>query len=579
MDGMVEAVVIGTGFGGSINACRLAKRWPGQVVVLERGKRYGLGEFPRAPHDFGRNFWALSGEFKRSARPRGVKKAAAKRGGELRGLFDVRNYEHLDVVVAAGLGGGSLIYANVFLIPPDQVWNERWPKSCSKAELIPYYALVKSILGSRPAPFNGDPRREVTRTQLFQNAANAVGRTSQLVDINVFFGKDFAQPQKIGEQEENAFGALQTSCVYCGECVSGCNYHAKNTLDLNYLFVAEHVHQARIRTGCMATKISPLNQRGDEAPDADGSFGYHVHYTNLDDKSTHLLKTRRVILSAGTLGSTEMLLRCKLKFATLPRVSDQVGQHFSANGDFLSFVMDGFDGGPNYGPTITQATDYNLFKNFDRNRAFLLQDAAFPAFLSWFIEGVRPRWMWWAAVSRFARAVLENFTSGKSSGVLGAAFSDLLTDDTSSHTAVLLCMGLDRASGVMSLDARGHLAIDWPWRDNRALYNAILEAGSKFKDAIGGKTFFPLPTWNLPIRNNVTVHSLGGCSLADTPQNGVTDANPETFGQVFGYKGLYVADGALVPTAVGANPTATISALSEMVAYGITKVYPTANLQ
>jgi cholesterol oxidase len=138
MDGMVEAVVIGSGFGGSINACRLAKRWPGQVVVLERGKRYGLGEFPRAPNDFGQNFWALSGEFNRSGRPRGVKKAAAKRGGELRGLFDVRNYEHLDVVVAAGLGGGSLIYANVFLIPPDQVWNERWPKSCSKAELIPY---------------------------------------------------------------------------------------------------------------------------------------------------------------------------------------------------------------------------------------------------------------------------------------------------------------------------------------------------------------------------------------------------------------------------------------------------------
>src|SRR5882724_1676646 len=126
MSNKLEAVVIGTGFGGAINACRLARSLPGKVVVLERGKRYGLGEFPRAPADLARNFWALQD---RTPRPRHLHKAARKQ--ELHGMYDVRNYNHMDVVVCAGVGGGSLIYANVFLEPPDEVFADpRWPASC-----------------------------------------------------------------------------------------------------------------------------------------------------------------------------------------------------------------------------------------------------------------------------------------------------------------------------------------------------------------------------------------------------------------------------------------------------------------
>jgi cholesterol oxidase len=270
-------------------------------------------------------------------------------------------------------------------------------------------------------------------------------------------------------------------------------------------------------------------------------------------------------------------LRCKLKFKTLPKVSDQLGQHFSANGDFLSFVLEGFEGGPNYGPTITQATDYNLFRDFKSNHAFLLEDASFPGFLGWFAEGVRPRWMWWNPIWRFLQVIFKNITSGKSPGVLGIAFSDLLTGAISPQSATLLCMGLDRGSGQMSLNPDGNLTIDWPWRDNRDLYEAILEAGKGFRDSIGARTFQPLPTWDWPIRNNVTVHSLGGCVLAEARETGVTDAKRH-FGEVFGYSGLYVADGAIVPSAVGANPSATISALSEMVAHGITQMNPTADI-
>jgi cholesterol oxidase len=572
MNDKCEAVVIGTGFGGSINACRLARSWPGKVVVLERGKRYGMGEFPRAPADFARNFWALPD---RTPRPRHVRKAARK-SGELHGMYDVRNYDHMDVVVCAGVGGGSLIYANVFLVPPDEVFADpRWPASCKKSDLTNYYAVAKSVLGSRPIPSAaGDPRRHIHKTELFQTVAKKAHRDSQLLDINVFFGNDHAIPLAIGKQDQNRFGAIQTSCTYCGECICGCNYHAKNTVDLNYLYVAEHVHHAEVRTEHLVDEIVPVNSSGVEDREADGSQGYRVKYRDLKTNTSGALLTNRVVVSAGCLGSTELLLRCKKVLHTLPKISDRLGQQFSGNGDFLSFVIEGFKGEPNYGPTITQATDYNLFRDFAPGHAFIVEDASYPAFLSWFVEGARPRLMWWKPISRLARHLFTSFTSGKSPGMLGYAFADVLSDSTSEQSAVLLCMGVDTSTGVMDLDANGHLSVNWPMQQNRSLYDAILKEGEEFKRCAGAKVYTPLPTWDWPLRNNVTVHPLGGCVLADDCQHGVTNANPENFGEVFGYNGLYVADGAIVPTATGSNPVATISALSERVARGITRIEP-----
>jgi cholesterol oxidase len=573
-----EAVVIGTGFGGAINACRLGQKWPGKVVVLERGKRYGLGEFPRAPADFGRNFWVLPD---RTPHPRHVRKAARKHG-ELHGMYDVRNYDHMDVIVCAGVGGGSLIYANVFLVPPDEVFEDkRWPSTCSKSSLAPYYAVAKTVLGSRPIPSPADDhRRQIPRTELFQRVAQEAHRKSRLLDINVFFGKDpAAPPLPMGHQEANRYGALQTSCTYCGECICGCNYRAKNTVDLNYLYAAENFHKASVLSECLVEEIVPLDSAGADCPTADGSCGYRVKYRDLKSQRNDSIATNRVVVSAGCLGSTELLLRCKTTLRTLPRISDRLGMQFSGNGDFLSFVIEGFAGHPNYGPTITQATDYNLFQDFLPGHAFILEDASYPPFLAWFLEGVRPRWMWLKGLGSLARRVITNLRAGKSPGTLGFAFADVLSSVTSAESAVLLCMGLDESNGVMSLDSQGHLTVQWPWQANRALYEAILAAGENFKRLVGAKVFTAFPTWNWPIRNNVTVHPLGGCVLAPSESQGVVSAERRTFGQVFGYHGLYVADGAIVPTASGSNPVATIAALSEMVAEGITGSPPSPALR
>jgi hypothetical protein len=397
-----DAIIIGSGFGGAITGCRLAKKWPGgRVLILERGRRYPMGTFARTPHDIANAFWGLAEE--KTPRPKVFRKA---RGGDGHGIFDVRNYKHMDVLIGAGLGGGSLIYANVFMIPPEEVFDERWPRSCKRSMLAHYYAIAKEVLGSRPIPTNtGDPRREIIRTKLFEEVAKQNGRVSQLTDINVFFGNDFAHPTPMGQQEKNRYGATQTSCVYCAECDLGCNYHAKNTLD-------------------------------------------------------------------------------------------------------------------------------------------------------W-----RRKW-----------------TSGKSIGSIGWVFHDLLIGDPSYRTCVLLCMGIDKSNGVMALDQNQQLMIDWPYCKSISLYRAILEEGKRFAGALGASDFCALPNWDWPIRNNITVHVLGVCVLADDDKHGVTSADRKTFGQVFGYEGLFVADGAIIPTAVGANPTATISALSEMVAEGITGMPPDANL-
>lgn len=566
-----EMVVVGSGFGGAVVAARTARRWPGQVLVLERGKRYPMGSFPRSPRAMAENFWNLP--FEDRAGPAHITK-----GDQRHGLFDIRNGRHINAVLCAGLGGGSLIYANVFLEPPNQIFERGWPSGFDRGRLDPYYAVARSVLGARPIPQNDDPRRRIQRAELFDEIARRHGRPHRLVDINVFFGNDFAQPTPIGHQEKNRYGALQTSCVYCGECDVGCNTHSKNTLDLNYLHVAEHRHGAGILTEHLATKIVPVDIKGADDPTELGDNGYRVYYLDLLAGEERSVLTRRVCVSSGALGSTELLMRCRDVHGTLPHVSQTLGQRFSANGDFLSFAVAGNKPvDPNYGPVITRMTDYNLFDRFDSERAFILEDAAFPAFASWYAEAALPvttLGSLWKAI----RHAFHRLLGGASLGRVGFFLADLLRDDASYRTAVLLCMGLDKGTGTMKLNDNGFLVLDWPYRDNMKLYDAILAMAKDFGRHTGARLVVALPNWWWPARHNVTVHALGGCILADDASQGVTSGAAQTLGQVFGYQGLYVADGAIVPTAIGANPTATIAALSEMVAEGITGLRPDADL-
>ena len=257
---------------------------------------------------------------------------------------------------------------------------------------------------------------------------------------------------------------------------------------------------------------------------------------------------------------------------------------FSGNGDFVSFAAVGKkDADPNYGPVITQYSDFNLFKAYDPQRAFILQDASYPAFMAWFLEGMQPMLSplglvkkAWRAIKWVWRRVMLTLFGGKWSGQVADLFHEVLQSDLSYRSSVLLCMGQDKGDGVLSLKD-GRLDIRWPQTPSMPLYRAIVDCGKKFKAFAGSSFFTPLPTWTWPLRNNITVHPLGGCALAQDAAQGVVSAGNDR-GQVFGYKGLYVADGSVLPGAVGANPAATISAVSEWIAEGITGVAPDVTL-
>nr|WP_305908664.1 hypothetical protein [Methylomarinum sp. Ch1-1]MDP4521513.1 hypothetical protein [Methylomarinum sp. Ch1-1] len=180
-----EAVVVGSGFGGSINFCRLAQKWGDKVLLLERGKRYPMGSFPRTPHQMRDNFWNVEGDAVK--RPRHIRKR------NLRGMFDIRTFHKIDAVFSAALGGGSLIYANVFLEPPEHVFEQGWPKALNKSLLSPYYRVAQEVLGARPIPsWEQNPRRRIVRTELFQEFAKNENRTSTLADICVFLAMTIA---------------------------------------------------------------------------------------------------------------------------------------------------------------------------------------------------------------------------------------------------------------------------------------------------------------------------------------------------------------------------------------------------
>src|SRR6516165_4881335 len=293
-----DAIVIGTGFGGSVAASRLAQAGL-RIAVLERGRRYDIHEFPRDWNN------PLNGWLWETGQ----------------GLFDVKPFQQMTVVQSAGLGGGSLIYANVHLRAPEAVFARGWPAGYSRGALDPYYDLVAYMLDINP--ITKSSRGLPTKTQLMRGVADQLHRLDQFCypNIAVDFGPE--------TPHLNKFGAEQRGCNYCGECDIGCNFHAKKTLDLNYLKIARDFG-ADISTQCEATRIEPTAAGGYKVTYLDHTAGAQVRE----------LEAGYVFLCAGAVNSTELLLRCRDEFGTLPALSARLGRGYSGNGDFLALAFD-----------------------------------------------------------------------------------------------------------------------------------------------------------------------------------------------------------------------------------------------
>lgn len=549
-----DAVVVGSGFGGSVSAYRLAEAGR-RVLLLERGKPYPPGSFPRSPLGLKRNFWDPS--------------------EGLHGMFDVWTFEGLEALIASGLGGGSLIYANV-LIRKDPKWfvreepgpgYEHWPVTYQ--DLEPHYERAEAMLGATRYPFDRPPYDGTSKTIAYKAAAEELGHDWFLPDLAVTFASEpGAEPipgEPIREQRPNIHGRPRQTCRLVGECDIGCNFGAKNSLDYTYLTAAWHAG-ADIRTRCEVRALEPRDQGGYTIQFVEHDEERDGQPTDTKALARTTVTADRLVLSAGALGSTYLLLRNRAAF---PSLSPALGTHFSGNGDLLTFAVrctEADEGGrpkprvidPGHGPVITSAIRVPDELDGGDGRGFYLEDAGFPEFGNWLLQaaespGIIGR-VGPAVLVRLVRRLLRRDPDSSLGAELSSVFGDCAL---SAGVLPLLGMGRDVPDGRMTLRDGDRLQVDWRKRGRSAEYfDRVREVSEAVSDRLGA-TFMDNVLWHL--NRVITVHPLGGCPMGRNDEEGVVDSN----GEVFGYPGLHVADGSVMPGPVGPNPSLTIAALAD----------------
>jgi cholesterol oxidase len=541
-----DAVVVGSGFGASATACRLAQAGR-SVLVLERGRSYPPGSFPRSPRGLTKNLWDPS--------------------SHLYGLFDIWAFRGIESVVSSGLGGGSLIYANVML-RKDPAWfvddapgQEPQPWPITYNDLEPHYEAAEAMLGAQRYPFAVAPYSTTPKTRATQYAAEVLGLDWQLPPLAVSFanpGQPPAPGQPLFEERPNLHGQPRRTCRLCGECDVGCNDGAKNTLDYTYLSRAADAG-AEIRTLSEVRSIQPIGSGG----------GYRVGYLQHDPdrpgaRPLTFVTGTRLVIGAGTFGSTYLLLS---NHAAFPRLGPTLGTRFSGNGDLLTFLrhsqreVEGVQVprplDPEYGPVITSAIRMpdTLDGHGPVGRGFYVEDGGNPEFLDWIVQAAdMPSTT--ARVGIFALRRLWSHLRGQPRSNLSGDIAGLLGGGVASSTLLpMLSMGRDVPDGIMSL-RHGDLELNWTTGSSGSYFDRVEATMADIARVLGAEVA-NTPLWLF--KKVITVHPLGGVPMGQTPDNGVVDK----WGEAFAYPGLHVVDGSAMRGPVGPNPSLTIAAFAE----------------
>jgi cholesterol oxidase len=530
---MYDAIIIGTGFGGAAVAHKLDAAGC-RVLVLERGPQMSTGE-----HYPARNM--LWGE--------GLNRQD--------GWMDFRRFANTSVLSGVGVGGGSLVYGNIYTVPPPSVFSDGWPKEITLGELMPYYISAGSRVGVQEVPST----QEWNRTRLLRVAAERLGEGHRYrkLELSVKFDERATYEllrRPFGSDEESAPFLPSVEewnwrrrgiCLHRGDCSIGCPVAAKKTLDSTYLSIFEF-------TG----SIRPLHVVRDIRPQRKG---YTVTFENLESGVVGSETAPIVVLAAGSLGSTELLLKCRDR-GSLPEISHRLGHNWSPNGFFFfpcfSKTTPIYS---NVGPHSTCTLDY-LDGSYG-NRAFSIEDGGFPRLfgerlLEW-IANSQERDEWTELVYSTAKRCVDQ-SSVETTRENELLFTNLLP---------LIAQGIDSSNGRVCL-RRGRLDVAWDLKGSHELFEAVSPAVRQLCSTIGAD--FLVPFAASPPKHIITPHPLGGCPMGDSPETGVVDHT----GQVFGYEGLYVADGSIFPKALGFPPSRTISALGERIGHLITTEGPRA---
>ncbi|MCI0397442.1 MAG: GMC family oxidoreductase [Chloroflexi bacterium] len=529
-----DFVVIGSGFGGSVSAMRLAEKGY-RVLVLERGKRYNAQDFPKTNWNIFKYLWFPA----------------------LRcyGIMGINLFKDIMILNGSGVGGGSLVYAATLIQPGKEFFEaEEWRGLADwEAELLPCYDTARRMLG-----VNANPRLWPA-DHILREIATELGQeqTFKPTPVGIFFG----EPGKtVPDPFFSGNGPDRAGCIHCGGCMVGCRHNAKNSLDKNYLYFAEK-YGAEVWPEANALDIRPL-----DGEQADGAR-YEVVYERTTAwfvKPRRVVRARNVVVSAGALGTNNLLLRCRDETRSLPRLSRRLGTMVRSNSEALMGIT-ARSGDVDYSQgiaitshfwvdqvTSVEPVRYPRGSSLMRNLAVPLVDLAgnpLRRFLRFVGYGIRHP---------------HDFMKVR-----------FLPDWARDSTIILVMqtvenrMHLKRGRGLLTLFRKGLVSE----RDRSLPIPAVIDAGRGVVERFAEKSnAVPQSTFNEVILDTPsTAHILGGCGIGQDENMGVVDLNH----QAFNYPGLYVVDGSVIPANLGVNPSLTITAMAER---AMTKI-PVASLE
>jgi cholesterol oxidase len=505
-----DYVIIGSGFGGSVSALRLSEKGY-KVLVLEKGMRLGAADFPKSNWDLKRWMWLPSMKYF--------------------GLFKLTFFRHVSVLSGVGVGGGSLVYANTLPVPKKGFFTSpSWAHLADwETELRPFYQTALRMLGAAT-----NPRLETGDIAL-RELGRQIGMAQHFepTQVSVFFGEP---AQTVADPFFGGKGPERAGCIFCGGCMTGCRHNAKNSLDKNYLHLAEQLG-ALIQPESLVTDVRPLGA-------GDGADGYAVQWQPSATRkgAGGTVRCRGVVFAGGVLGTVELML--KLKQGSLPRLSERLGYGVRTNSEALI--------------PVTVPDGKSVFSDGVAIGSILHTDEHSH------LEPVR-----YAAGSGFWRLLMGPRVYHRSGWMralklLGDWLAHplmnlkvLFVDDWAKRTQVLLYMRTVDSTLRM---VRGRFGLATRLDVGPAPTPFMPEAmdlSERYAAIVGGKPVAMVSETVLGIPS--TAHILGGACMGRDASEGVIDSD----NRVFGYRNMYICDGSMISANPGVNPSLSITAISE----------------
>src|SRR3954470_13293232 len=505
-----DVLVVGSGFGGSVAALRAAEKGY-RVTVVEAGRRFTQETLPKTSWDLRSFFWA-------------------PRLGWL-GIQKITPLNDVLVLSGAGVGGGSLVYANTLYTPLDDFFADRqWAHITDwKSELSPYYDQATRMLGvtDNPTMTPSDIEMQAVAEEM------GVGHTFHVTPVGVFFGDE--PGQRVPDPYFGGAGPDRTGCIECGNCMIGCRYGAKNRLDVNYLHLAEG----------LGAVIQPETTVATIRPRPDGSYSVECHHTTRRAERRTVV-AGQVVFAAGTLGTQRLLHRMRDE-RVLPGLSRRLGELTRTNSEAILGAMSlRKDADYSTGVAITSSFHPEPRTHVEPVR-YGKGSNAMGLLSTWMTDGGTrtPRWMKW--LGKVLRHPLYTLRLLWLRGWSERTIIVLVMQSLDNSLTVRRKKGL---LGERLVTAQGHGEPNPTWIP---VGNEVTRRVAKRIDGVPGGSVGEIA--NIPM----TAHIIGGCPIGDRPETGVIDP----WHRLYGYDGLHVVDGAAVSANLGVNPSLTITAQAE----------------